>query len=563
MYQAHFGDRSTFENGAAGGTQSRFFGSAINSSSCALRGGSTSLAPYVYMMQANSGRSPACIPAQSVPSASPTPLTGNTAAVTSTASAAVLSPAPRSPISAVRAPFPQPMQQQTVFMVNIGDGQPIPCVPVQQLVLATPGPLTPPQLLGSEPFHTGYSRSSSGNFSLEGSSRDAGERALSPSTPVGFVGEATIPSFQNSVSPLASPTTHILPHPMPFAYHFSPTTVEPNGNSLASPQFANVPGNDCSKQAPAPAQSKPDINGNEKCDKVSGESRVDVYAPDFSSIISLPVSAIAQVPHASLGVSRLVLCRKYVPGHPESCWKGSMCKFVHADTTGASQCPIHVNYSWRSVERCTYQRLPPGEMIFVLAPNGREPAETFPSERILVTRGSLNRKSHAGPPSRCAHYYFNRLCNRGENCNFIHTIHVDPNVEEDFKRAPASNTIAPIKKRTEHSKPLAFERSSGLGKETAVANKKKAALTSCSVGRQNAPSEGFDFAASSGASANQNFYLAVPQNATRLSPCSSSSVGGGSARSSSSAVTNPIEWTFVDNLDCSIWSDGDKTPLLP
>ncbi|RNF11236.1 zinc finger protein family memeber [Trypanosoma rangeli] len=560
MYQAHFGDKNTRETTAAGNTKSRFFGSAINPSSRSLRRSSVSFTPHSQALRTNSGGLPTCIANQSVTPATNMSSAGNAASVAHASPAPVLSLAPHSPINTVIAPFHQPLQQQTVFVVNVGDVQPIPCVPVQQVVLASPSPLNAPQLLTSEAFNTSHSRSSSGNFSVEGTSRDVAEGGFSPLTPVGFVGEPAVLGFQNLASPVASPNTHIFQSPLHFAYYLPPTPLEQGDNKLATSQFANFLSNDGSSQIPAPVNNTTDINGKEKMDNVNGEPHVEVYAPDFTCIISLPVSAITQLPHSSLGVSRLVLCRKYVPGHPDSCWKGAMCKFVHADPMGALQCPIHVNYSWRSVERCTYQRLPAGEMIVVLAPNGREPAETFPSERVLVTRGSLNRKTHAGPPSRCAHYYFNRLCNRGENCNFIHTIHVDPNVEEDFKRAPACNSIAPIKKRNEHAKPLASERSDGLSKGDAIETSKKTAMAPCSVGHNNIP-ESFDFAANTVSSTNSNFYLAVPQNATRLSNCSVPSVGGASARSSSSGVTNPIEWTFVDNLDCSIWSDGEKAPL--
>ncbi|CUG91808.1 Hypothetical protein, putative [Bodo saltans] len=34
------------------------------------------------------------------------------------------------------------------------------------------------------------------------------------------------------------------------------------------------------------------------------------------------------------------------------------------------------------------------------------------------------------------------MCNRGERCNFIHVVHVDPNVVGDFKRAPARCVVS-------------------------------------------------------------------------------------------------------------------------
>ncbi|KAG5481420.1 hypothetical protein LSCM4_07132 [Leishmania orientalis] len=171
---------------------------------------------------------------------------------------------------------------------------------------------------------------------------------------------------------------------------------------------------------------------------------VSVYDSDFETLLSIPASQVLHLPNPSLGVSRLVLCRKFTLEDPRSCSKGDMCKFVHADTRKVSRLSIHVNYAWRSLDLCTYPRLPAGDEITVLAPNERPPSEVIPSERILVTRGSTSWREHTAPLSHCAHYYFNRMCNRGTRCNFIHAVHVDPNVQGDFKHAPAPRAVAPI-----------------------------------------------------------------------------------------------------------------------
>jgi hypothetical protein len=173
-------------------------------------------------------------------------------------------------------------------------------------------------------------------------------------------------------------------------------------------------------------------------------SYVEMYDPDFHHVISVAPDKILHTPHPSLGVSRLVLCRNFVAGSPvSSCTKGDTCKFVHADILGAKKHPIHVNYAWKSWDSVTYPRLPAGETLVVFAPNERPPADDVPSERVLITRGSLMRKEHTGPLSHCAHYYFNRMCNRGERCNFIHAVIVDPNATE-LQRAPAPTTVAPL-----------------------------------------------------------------------------------------------------------------------
>lgn len=143
----------------------------------------------------------------------------------------------------------------------------------------------------------------------------------------------------------------------------------------------------------------------------------------------------------NLGITRLVICRNFSLDDIEgSCGKGDSCKFVHADLSQCKNRPIHVNYSWKSIAAITYPCLPAGDSLSVLAPNERQPAEDVPSERILLTRGATGKK---GRMSRCAHYYFNRMCNRGAQCNFIHVAHIDPTAGE-WQKAPAPTTVTPL-----------------------------------------------------------------------------------------------------------------------
>eukprot|EP01084_Bolivina_argentea_P063023 115129_1 len=80
-----------------------------------------------------------------------------------------------------------------------------------------------------------------------------------------------------------------------------------------------------------------------------------------------------------------------------------------------------------------------------MAPNNRAPSQLVPSEMVIVTRGALQRHSGKGPLSHCAHYFYNRMCNRGDRCGFLHCAFIDENAS-DFQRAPpragASNSTA-------------------------------------------------------------------------------------------------------------------------
>ena len=208
-------------------------------------------------------------------------------------------------------------------------------------------------------------------------------------------------------------------------------------------------------------------------------SLVEVYDSGFVSVLGISPSKILHMPAPSMGVSRLVLCRNYKFDslnhiQENTCLKGEECKFVHADVSNARRQLIHVNYAWRSEELCSYPRLPPGEVLTVLSPNNRLPSFQVRSEMVLVTRGSTQRETppnnndststtaeastnhspatKSNPPanvvlSHCAHYHFNRMCNRGDRCNFIHKVHTSVDAV-DFQRAPAPVAVAPLLDKT-------------------------------------------------------------------------------------------------------------------
>jgi flagellum-specific peptidoglycan hydrolase FlgJ len=188
----------------------------------------------------------------------------------------------------------------------------------------------------------------------------------------------------------------------------------------------------------------------------------DIFDAQFKFFVRVPIAKISHLPPPRLNITRLVFCRNYRANDPLSCSMGASCKFVHIDTdvSRLTQHSVHVNYAWRSCEQCTYPRLsqqqhPSVEEEEKLAtqqksnkkvksPSG-ERVEILSSDLLLVTRGSL--KLHNGNNSEgtlCAQYSFNRVCNHGEDCNFIHAVFVDPAVVGDFKRAPGKSAKAKL-----------------------------------------------------------------------------------------------------------------------
>lgn len=188
---------------------------------------------------------------------------------------------------------------------------------------------------------------------------------------------------------------------------------------------------------------------------------IELFTQDFDYLLLVPLSQVAYLPPADKAVRRkgtYVLCPTCSQhGDASQCLQGSKCKYVHADVTNCDRELIHINYTWPSVEFCKYEHLAPGKVFNVSAPNSRPPCVQIPSERILATRGALAQLAAGEDPclSHCAHYYFNRACNRGANCAFVHILHVDATASLDkMKRAPAgvveSAITRPISKPKEH-----------------------------------------------------------------------------------------------------------------
>jgi len=163
-----------------------------------------------------------------------------------------------------------------------------------------------------------------------------------------------------------------------------------------------------------------------------------VYAPGFTHVVNLDARDIMQMPPAGMNVTRLVLCANYDAARPDtSCAMGSRCKFVHADTRRAQKHAIHVNYAWRKVEAVTYERMAGGQTLEVAPPNSKVATDVMDSSMVLKTKALQSKRR---PLSHCAHYYFNRACNLGAECQFVHAVFIDPTAK-DHQRAPVPSQL--------------------------------------------------------------------------------------------------------------------------
>jgi len=81
----------------------------------------------------------------------------------------------------------------------------------------------------------------------------------------------------------------------------------------------------------------------------------------------------------------------------------------------------HVNYLYTSLNDVVYERFEAGKVFAVALPKSKNASHRIASECLLKTK-ALEAQRHV--LTHCAHYYFNRICNRGDDCCFVHAISV-------------------------------------------------------------------------------------------------------------------------------------------
>jgi hypothetical protein len=169
----------------------------------------------------------------------------------------------------------------------------------------------------------------------------------------------------------------------------------------------------------------------------SQASNIPIFAlGDQDAYYNVSSATVTQAPAQLLPVESLVLCPAFDPAFPflTECPLGAACRHVHVDVTGLPLIEVHVNYAWRSLEDVAYPRHEAGSTVQVAPPNSLQAIDMIETGCLLRTRAlSAGRR----PLSHCAHYYFNRQCNLGGECRFVHAVFIDPCASDTLKRAPA------------------------------------------------------------------------------------------------------------------------------
>ena len=153
-----------------------------------------------------------------------------------------------------------------------------------------------------------------------------------------------------------------------------------------------------------------------------------------STLLAIPKTDVYHLPAEQ---KRLVLCEQFNPAAPHSsCRNGRECRWVHADTSRATQKHIHVAWAWRSLEEVSYPLMRPGRALIIEQPTATRdeiPADAVDSGMILKTRCVFDDPKR--PASHCAHFYYGRECHLGPWCDFAHVVYVDE-TSEPGQRAP-------------------------------------------------------------------------------------------------------------------------------
>ena len=179
---------------------------------------------------------------------------------------------------------------------------------------------------------------------------------------------------------------------------------------------------------------------------------LQVFSVDRKTLYEFPENRVQHILQSTLDA--LVLCPRFAENG--RCSRRNACRRVHAFAKDAVSCSHpHVNFIYTMVGDCMYEchsqeslsRIvsddestksdnvlgakaangecppPPGHIRALLKPESQ--FYDLPIECVIKTRANIfGRRT----PSICAHYFYNRRCNAGASCNFLHFVYVDPAV---------------------------------------------------------------------------------------------------------------------------------------
>jgi hypothetical protein len=188
------------------------------------------------------------------------------------------------------------------------------------------------------------------------------------------------------------------------------------------------------------SNSSSSLNNSPSHPNPAGSGTIEVYGFNNVALYTIPREDIISMPSlddpSNSQIKNLQLCPNFdakeedvaaaasSSSYSPSCVNGAACKFAHARLDKAQRQEIHVNYAYATLDDVCYESFPlPSQILQVAPPNASVATDEIPSHLVLKTAAL---QSSRRVISHCAHYFFNRVCNRGPECYFIHAISLMP-----------------------------------------------------------------------------------------------------------------------------------------
>lgn len=282
----------------------------------------------------------------------------------------------------------------------------------------------------------------------------------------------------------ADPVTSVAPQlrPAAAAVAKNATALPPSKTDLYSTDlsrvYINVPGNRIF-HLPSPEMIASTITSHLCTSRVDTTTTTVCEAEPLPHVGAVGKRVVVEDEGERERLRPRCLTRRLCPSVTESCGKDApsssssslpqqcvatcsdvQCPFVHAEIADLPFQETHVNYYLPAClavdgDASNYERLPGGKWVRVCAPNCIDTFDVIETNRLLRTEGSdqlwseLTQVVAGASPvevllkndegaadaaslhrpmmtnvSHCAHFYFNRVCNRGSRCKFMHALSI-------------------------------------------------------------------------------------------------------------------------------------------
>ena len=177
------------------------------------------------------------------------------------------------------------------------------------------------------------------------------------------------------------------------------------------------------------------------------DDMVQLYTVGYKERVLVPARDILHMPYPMSHNNEPLLCKRN-----KYCTCGVACRFVHACTENMQMSdPGHVNFAWRNLGKCKYERLPAGEQYTLSYPadylksqsdtlSSSMPHPTTISSEYIIKTKAIEQAEDANICwlVLCRHFLQRGICDKGAECEFAHIAYIDENAKP-YQRAPCQS----------------------------------------------------------------------------------------------------------------------------